>query len=133
MGVIPSVQHATHVIGRHLEAALADVGVDQGEAHVLSALARGPRSVASLVEAVGVKRSTLTNILDRLESRGLARREINPNDRRSFVVRPTRAGERAARMVERKFAAVDAGLAQATTAHERQAFESVLAKLEELL
>jgi DNA-binding MarR family transcriptional regulator len=121
------------VVGRHLEAALADVGVDQGEAHVLSALAAGPRTVASLVEAVGVKRSTLTNILDRLETRGLARREINPADRRSFVVRPTRAGERAARTVARKFDAVDVELARTTTTRERQAFEVVLAKLEELL
>jgi DNA-binding MarR family transcriptional regulator len=133
MGVIPTIQHATHVIGRHLEAQLADVGVDQGEAHVLCALASGPRSIASLVEAVGVKRSTLTNILDRLETRGLVRREINPADRRSFVVRPTRAGERAAWKVARKFAAVDARLARTTTASERQAFEAVLAKLNELL
>jgi DNA-binding MarR family transcriptional regulator len=133
MGVIPDIQHAAHVIGRHLETALGDVGVDQGEAHVLSALAAGPRSIASLVEAVGVKRSTLTNILDRLEARGLACREINPADRRSFVVRPTRAGERAARKVARKFVAVDARLARTTTAGERQAFEAVLAKLEELL
>src|SRR6476620_7790112 len=108
MGVIPSIQHATHLIGLHLEAELADVGVDQGEAHVLSALADGPRSIASLVDAVGVKRSTLTNIVDRLETRGLFRREINSLDRRSFVVRPTRAGERVARKVARKFAAVDA-------------------------
>jgi len=133
MGIIHRTQRATHVIGRYLESALADVGVDQGEAHVLSALAAGPRPIAELVEAVGVKRSTLTNILDRLEARGLVRREINPTDRRSFVVRPTRGGERAVRKVARKFAAVDARLEQTTSARERQAFESVLARLEELL
>ena len=133
MGVISRIQHATHVLGRHLDVALADIGIDQGEAHVLSALAGGPRSVASLVEAVGVKRSTLTNILDRLERRGLVQREINPADRRSFLIRPTRGGERAVRKVARKFAAVDGKLARATTATERRAFETVLAKLEELL
>jgi DNA-binding MarR family transcriptional regulator len=133
MGILSSIQHTTHAIGRHLEAALAEVGVDQAEAHVLSALGAGPRPIASLVEAVGVKRSTLTNILDRLEARGLVRRELNPADRRSFLVRPTPAGERAARKVTRKFAAVDARLARTTTAHERQAFQAVLAKLEELL
>jgi DNA-binding MarR family transcriptional regulator len=133
MGIILNVQHASHSIGRHLELALADVGVDQGEAHVLSALAAGPRPIAELVEAVGVKRSTLTNILDRLESRGLVRREINPADRRSFVVRPTRGGVRAARKVARTFAAVDAKLARMTTAREREAFDAVLAKLEKLV
>jgi MarR family transcriptional regulator, organic hydroperoxide resistance regulator len=133
MGVITSVQHATHRIGRHLESALAAVGVDQAEAHVLSALARGPMTIAALVEALGVKRSTLTNILDRLERRGLVSREINPYDRRSFVVRPTRGGERAAKKVASAFAAVDKKLVQATTAQERQAFEAVLTRLEEIL
>jgi MarR family transcriptional regulator, organic hydroperoxide resistance regulator len=133
MGVIPNVQHATHRIGRHLETALAAIGVDQAEAHVLSALAAGPMTVAALVETVGVKRSTLTNILDRLERRGLVTREINPHDRRSFVVRPTRGGERAAKKVATTFAAVDARLARATTANEREAFEAVLARLKEIL
>ena len=133
MGVIAKVQHATHRIGRHLESGLAAVGVDQAEAHVLSALAGGPMTVAALVKAVGVKRSTLTNILDRLERRGLVSREINPHDRRSFVVRPTRGGERAAKKVAAVFAAVDKKLVRATTVQERQAFEAVLARLEEIL
>lgn len=133
MGVIPHLQHATHRIGRHLDSVLAAVGVDQGEAHVLSALVGGPMSIGALVEAVGVKRSTLTNILDRLERRGLVRREINPHDRRSFVVRPTRGGERAARKIAAVFSTVDTKLARATTAQERQGFDAVLARLEEIL
>lgn len=133
MGIITNVQHATHRIGRHLDSALAAVGVDQAEAHVLSALAGGPMTVAALVEAVGVKRSTLTNILDRLERRGLVSREINPHDRRSFVVRPTRGGVRAAKKVVAAFAAVDSKLAQTTTVEERRAFDVVLARLREIL
>jgi DNA-binding MarR family transcriptional regulator len=133
MGVIPHIQHATHGIGRHLEMVLGAVGVDQAEAHVLSALAAGPMTIAALVETVGVKRSTLTNILDRLERRGLVSREINPNDRRSFIVRPSRGGQRAAKKVAAAFAAVDARLAQATTASEREAFHAVLASLEKIL
>jgi MarR family transcriptional regulator, organic hydroperoxide resistance regulator len=133
MGVIPDIQHATHRIGLHLDSVLAAVGVDQGEAHVLSALAGGPMSIGALAAAVGVKRSTLTNILDRLERRGLIRRELHPHDRRSFVVRPTRGGERAARKIAAAFSAVDARLARTTTAQERQGFEAVLARLEEIL
>jgi DNA-binding MarR family transcriptional regulator len=133
MGVLLHIQHATHRIGRHLESELVTVGVDQGEAHVLSTLTAGPMAVGALVEAVGVKRSTLTNILDRLERRGLVRREINPRDRRSFVVRPTRGGERAAKKVAEAFTAVDRKLARTTSAAERQAFYSVLARLEEVL
>jgi DNA-binding MarR family transcriptional regulator len=133
MGIVANVQHANHLIGRHLGAALADLGIGQAEAHVLSVLAAGPAPVAGLAAAVGVKRSTLTNVLDRLEARGLAQREINPADRRSFVVRPTPAGRRAAREVAAAFAEVDEKLARATTASERKAFDTVLARLEQLL
>jgi DNA-binding MarR family transcriptional regulator len=133
MGVIANVQHATHLAGRHLEAALGEVGVGQAEGHVLSVLAEGPATIAHLAEAIGVKRSTLTNIVDRLESRGLVRREINPGDRRSFIVHPTRGGIRAARKVAAAFAEVDVKLAHATTAQERETFAAVLAKLEALL
>jgi DNA-binding MarR family transcriptional regulator len=133
MGVIPQIQHTTHRIGRHLESALAAVGVDQAEAHILSTLVDGPMSIGALVEAVGVKRSTLTNILDRLERRGLVAREINPHDRRSFLIRPTRGGQRAAKKVAAAFSDVDAKLARTTTAHERQAFDAVLARLREIL
>lgn len=90
-------------------------------------------TVAALVDTVGVKRSTLTNILDRLERRGLVAREINPNDRRSFVVRPKRGGARAAKKVAAAFADVDATLGRATTVQEREAFDVVLARLLEIL
>jgi MarR family transcriptional regulator, organic hydroperoxide resistance regulator len=133
MGIVTSVQRATHLIGRHLDSALAEIGVDQAEAHVLSALSDRAMSVGALVEVVGFRRSTLTNVLDRLERRGLVQREINPADRRSFVVRPTRGGERAARKVAVAFAAVDAQLERTASATDRKSFDAVLGKLEDLL
>jgi DNA-binding MarR family transcriptional regulator len=133
MDIIPGIQRATHLIRHHLETELADLGVDQAEAHVLAVLAAGPAPVASVVEAVGTRRSTLTNVLDRLEARGLARREINPADRRSFTVHPTLAGKRAARKVAAVFSGLDARVERCTTAREREAFRAVLARIEGLL
>lgn len=40
-----------------------------------------------------VTKGTLTGIVDRLEKRGLVRREIPPENRRSFTVRLTEAGD----------------------------------------
>jgi DNA-binding MarR family transcriptional regulator len=37
----------------------------------------------------------MTGVLDRLERRGLARREVNPDDRRSFLIILTPAGIKA--------------------------------------
>jgi len=78
----------------------AAVGVTQGEAHVLAHLARGgPTTVAALHREFGHKRSTLTNILNRLEERRFIRRELNPKDRRSLIVHLTASGRPPARRV----------------------------------
>jgi DNA-binding MarR family transcriptional regulator len=40
----------------------------------------------------GVKQSTFTSLLDRLERAGLVRRELNPADRRSLLIHITDRG-----------------------------------------
>lgn len=51
--------------------------------------ASGPTSVKSLVADLGLPRSTMTAIVDRLEERGLVLRHPNPSDRRSVVLEAT--------------------------------------------
>jgi len=98
--LLASFEQAAHLIGSYLEPTASKLGVTQAEAHVLAQLARhGPTPIATLHHRFGHKRSTLTNILDRLEQRRFVRRELNPNDRRSFLVHLTPAGQRAARSV----------------------------------
>jgi MarR family transcriptional regulator, 2-MHQ and catechol-resistance regulon repressor len=98
--MLATIERGAHLIATYLEHALEDLGVTQAEAHVLAQLARrGPTSIATLHDELARKRSTLTNILDRLEIRGFVRREINREDRRSLVIHPTPAGERAAKQV----------------------------------
>jgi DNA-binding MarR family transcriptional regulator len=98
--IIASIERAAHLIGAHLEGTTSALRVTQGEAHVMAQLARrGPTAITTLHHEFGHKRSTLTNIIDRLEQRGLVRREPNANDRRSFVVHLTAPGRRTARRI----------------------------------
>jgi DNA-binding MarR family transcriptional regulator len=97
--MIQDLQRAVHLVAVHLER--ASLGVTQAEAHVLSQLAEGPATIGDLHHEFGHKRSTLTNVLDRLEERGYVRRTVNPDDRRSLVVTTTRAGAAAARRVQK--------------------------------
>ncbi|HEX3455501.1 MAG TPA: MarR family transcriptional regulator [Gaiellaceae bacterium] len=100
--MIEDIERATHLVAVHLERAAGDLGVTQAEAHVLAQLARrGTLTVAVLHHEFGHKRSTLTSVLDRLESRGLVQRTVHPADRRSFLVEPTPAGKRAGEAVVR--------------------------------
>ena len=56
---------------------------------IASGYAETPGQVADLVK---VSRTTMTGILDRLESDGLISRRIHPEDRRCFVLELTDAG-----------------------------------------
>lgn len=53
--------------------------------------AGGPTSVKSLVADLALPRSTMTAIVDRLEERGLVKRQPNPDDRRSVILEATPA------------------------------------------
>jgi DNA-binding MarR family transcriptional regulator len=97
--MIREIERAAHLIGLHVER--AGLGITQAEAHILGRLADGPATVGELHHEFGHKRSTLTSVLDRLEERGYVTRTVNPDDRRSLIVKPTSSGTRAARRVTR--------------------------------
>jgi DNA-binding MarR family transcriptional regulator len=59
--------------------------------------ARTPGRVA---EVLGISRTTVTGLLDRLESAGLLTRAIDPDDRRSFVLQLTEQGRGLIREIE---------------------------------
>ena len=98
--LITNLQRAVHVVGVHLEGALGDLRLSQGEMHVLSLLGyEGTQSVAQLQRNVRHRPSTLTSILDRLEKRGMVVRRINAADRRSNLIELTPDGHAAAARV----------------------------------
>src|SRR5215203_1285736 len=70
--------------------AVADhVGMNPTDLESLDILARyGPMTAGRLAELTGLTTGAITGLVDRLESRGYARREPHPTDRRSVVVRP---------------------------------------------
>ena len=65
--------------------------------------AHGPSTINAVHRAFLHRRSTLTSVLDRLESKGLVRRGTAPNDRRSVRLELTPRGARAAAAIARAF------------------------------
>jgi DNA-binding MarR family transcriptional regulator len=126
--LVPPVHRATHRIGLLVQA--SGLGVTQGEAHVLAHLAEGgPCAIGALHEAFAHRRSTLTSILDRLEARGLLRREMNAADRRSYLVRPTARGRALAARVHGTLRDVEAEVLRGVTAADLAGFDSVVSAL----
>lgn len=77
------------------------INLPLGSTRALLAIASGnaatPRQVAS---QLGVGRTTVTGLLDKLETAGLLTREIDPNDRRSFILRLTNSGAELVRQID---------------------------------
>ena len=62
---------------------------------VLSAIAAGPRQTQfALAQSLGLDKTTMTSLLDRLESAGLVTRHQDSRDRRARIPELTQAGER---------------------------------------
>lgn len=96
MAVLSRVTRLAWHVERARRAAFAEHRLEAFEFDVLAALRRsGPPyelSPGQLVDATLVTSGTMTNRLDRLESRGLVRRMPHPQDRRAVRVRLTAKG-----------------------------------------
>lgn len=104
--VLSRVSRLARLLDQARGRAFTDHGLDGWEFDVLSALRRvgSPYELSpgSLVQQTLVTSGTMTNRVDRLESRGLVERHPAPTDRRGVLVRLTPAGRDAvdAAMVE---------------------------------
>jgi DNA-binding MarR family transcriptional regulator len=128
--LVPPVHRATHRIGLFLQATRPALGLSQGEAHLLAELhGAGSSSVGALHRAFAHRRSTLTGILDRLEERGLVRRRLRPEDRRSFAVELTARGRVLAARTARRLAALERAVGRRVSAADLRGFAAVVEAL----
>ena len=95
--MVLALHRATHATLHVLATRLAGLNLSASEINVLANLADGRnRSVGEIASDTATKPTTLTSVLDRLERRGYLTRDLDPADRRSFLVSLTADGRRAA-------------------------------------
>jgi MarR family transcriptional regulator, organic hydroperoxide resistance regulator len=119
--------HCTlHALGR----ALADLNLGAAEINALANLAdRGALSVRELSAETGTRATTLTGVLDRLESRGYLTRELDATDRRSFRLPLTEAGRAVAARVRGAVADVERDALAGLSATQIAGFHAVITGL----
>lgn len=132
--VVPSVlvalQHATHVTLHQLATRLDDLGLTASELNALAVLAdRRERTVSELGAAVGVRPTTLTSVLDRLQRRGHIERGSRAGDRRSVLIRLTDSGKQAAAKVRRATRDLERKALRGLPAEDVEGFHAVLRAL----
>ena len=129
--IISPIHRTLRRLGTHLDARSRELGLRGQDAHLLAYLTfYGPCTVSRLGEVFGHKPSTLTSMLDRLESDGYLVRRPNPDDRRSFRVDTTAAGTELGRRSRRVAEGCEAEILARITADDLAGFDRVLAAVE---
>lgn len=127
-----ALQRATHRALHALGAALADLHLSAAEINALANLGGGGvLSVRQLCERTGTRASTLTGLLDRLESRGYLIRELDPADRRSFRLPLTPDGQAVAARVRAAIADLERDALCGLPAAQVAGFHAVITALQE--
>lgn len=87
------VQRAARTLARRFDLALQPLGLTNGQFSLLMSLNRPrPPAIGPVAQLLGMNRTTLTAALKPLERDGLVVIEVDPQDRRSRLLRLTDAG-----------------------------------------
>jgi MarR family transcriptional regulator, organic hydroperoxide resistance regulator len=131
-GVVLALHRATHVTLQVLATRLAGLDLPASEINVLANLAgRGPLTVGALAAATATRPTTLTSVLDRLVRRGHVVREVDPADRRSFLISLTPAGQQAAGTVSAAVRGLERGALARISPAQQAGFFAVIHALSE--
>lgn len=131
--VILALHRATHATLHVLTTALADLDLPAADIDVLALLADGAgRTVGALATATATRPSTLTSLLDRLIKRGYIARELDPADRRSFLISLTPAGRAVAEHAAAAIADLERQALATVTPAQRAGFHALIDALTEV-
>jgi DNA-binding MarR family transcriptional regulator len=104
----------------HLPASGAEFDLSPVQCHVLHLIEPGrPLPMRRLAETLSCDASNVTGLVDRLESRGLVRREPSPGDRRVKALQLTPTGSRVRMQLLRRMASQSLPLSRLSPDQQR--------------
>lgn len=112
---------------------VGESGVTLRQFAVLAAIEEQPGlSQTDLVRATGIDRSTLADMMNRMEKRGLVVRSASPNDGRANAVALALAGEQILQAATKHARAADAAILDVLPKNKRRAFQATLEMLADI-
>jgi DNA-binding MarR family transcriptional regulator len=133
MGVIGRLSRASRLLERALKDEFTRHGLESWEFDVLATLLRsGPPHVLSageLSSAAMVSSAALTNRVDRLVSKGLVGRKVDPGHRRRVLISLSEQGQRLTHQVIEHHLANERRLLEGLPAAERDQLAALLRRL----
>lgn len=112
--------------------ALKPLGITPPQLRVIEAISVGPISQVRLGEIVGMDRTTIVHVIDRLEELDVAKRHRDEKDRRSHAVALTPFGKKVLSKAQAAARAAEIAFLAPLTSGERDALLQSLQKLQEL-
>ena len=135
MGMLPdligfNLRCAQLALFQHFGKTVGQDGVSAPQFGTLLLIEANPDiSQSAIAEALRFDRSTLVQIVDRLENRGLVERHVSPSDRRSHALHITDTGKTTLAVLKEQTIAHEDAVATGLNAQERTQFISLLKKL----
>jgi DNA-binding MarR family transcriptional regulator len=124
------LHRAQQISSEYLARAVRDAGLTHRQYVVLSAVAANEGlTQTALVEQTGIDRSTLAELINRMEKRGLVVRERAPHDARANVVSLGEEGRQSLKTCQDKAEQADQAVLSALPKAKRASFLNLLAIL----
>ena len=115
------LRRAQVAVFQHFTQAMGEADITPGQFGVLSVINGNPGlSQTQLGNALGIDRSTVVAVIDRLEGRGLVMRTASPTDRRSHALKLSEAGEALLKRLEVMVRAHEQHIARALSPDEQR-------------
>jgi len=135
MGVLPRLlgyhlRCAQVAMFQHFNSRLGEYGISPPQLGALVLIEANPGiSQSAIADALRFDRSTLVQIIDRLEDRGLVMREVSPHDRRSHALKLTEVGSETLAGLKKLALDHDAALAEDLSDQEREDLMGLLRRI----
>jgi DNA-binding MarR family transcriptional regulator len=128
--LVLALQRAAHQVLTAFEDAARTMGLSPSEMNVLANLLEDREfTAAELAGASGLRPSTLTGVLDRLEAAALVLRSPHPQDRRAVVVKLTPSGRNKADQVHDAVSTYEGRIHTVLTGTGLRGFHEVIAAI----
>jgi DNA-binding MarR family transcriptional regulator len=124
------LRRAQIVVFQHFAETMGAADITPGQFGVLTVIDGNPGlRQTQLGNALGIDRSTVVVVIDRLEARGLVTRAPQPNDRRSHALRLSEKGEKLLRQLEAKVRAHERHIGRELTPAEQRTLIDLLGRV----
>ncbi len=124
------LRRAQVAVFQHFAAAMGEAEITPGQFGVLTVINSNPGlSQTQLGNALGIDRSTVVAVIDRLESRGLVVRAVSLTDRRSHALRLSDEGARLLHRLEELVRSHERHIARDLSAADKQRLIELLDRI----